>query len=107
MRWLLFILFFYAIITFFRMWLRRIGFTIYQQARSASERNASGGYGGRDRTGGSEGYRGSGVHGGRAGSRGWGGFGQKRGKPNLDTIEEAEFEDITDTTSETKSGPSA
>ena len=89
MRWILFILFFYALFTFFRLWLRRLGFTMYHQARAASGQTRH------------DPRRGPSAGGRNAG----GGF--RRGKPNLDTIEEAEFEDITDNKSESKSGPTA
>ena len=94
MRWILFILFFYALFTFFRLWLRRLGFTMYQQARAASGQTRH------------DPRRGQSAGGRNAGGRNAGG-GFRRGKPNLDTIEEAEFEDITDNKSESKSGPTA
>jgi len=55
-------------------------------------------------TGGEAGGRSAGGR--SAGGRSAGG-GFRRGKPNLDAIEEAEFEDITDNKTESKSGPTA
>jgi hypothetical protein len=87
---------------------------MYQQARAASgqtRQDPRGGQstGGRNAGGQSTGGRNAGGRnaGGRsAGGRSAGG-GFRRGKPNLDAIEEAEFEDITDNKTESKSGPTA
>ena len=104
MRWILIILFFYALFTFFRLWLRRVGFTIYQQARTASGQTRQDPQ--RGQSAGGRNAAGRNAAGRNAGGRNAGG-GFRRGKPNLDTIEEAEFEDITDNRSESKSGPTA
>ena len=103
MRWLLYLMFFYATYRFFRILSRRIAFTLFQQPRNSSRSGSQSGAQGN--TGNTRSHTGSDARSGaryRAGGfqRGGAFRNQSRnGKPNFDTIEEAEFEDITENTS--------
>lgn len=100
MRWLLYLMFFYATYRFFRILSRRIAFTLFQQPRNSSRSGSQSGAQGRTGRR-SQGDARSGARYRAGGFQRGGAFRNqsRNGKPNFDTIEEAEFEDITENTS--------
>lgn len=100
MRWLLYLMFFYATYRFFRILSRRIAFTLFQQPRNSSRSGSQSGAQGRTGSR-SQGDARSGARYRAGGFQRGGAFRNqsRNGKPNFDTIEEAEFEDITENTS--------